>query len=305
MDTRPSRFSRAFAALLLAFLLAPCLPAATGTLLTPVSIVAANAGGGQDLDVTAYTGKIRVHLTSLNTAGTNPTLAAKLQGSASLAVGQVYTTTGTNDIVLRNGSNDNIKLSASFTQSGAGQIKRVALKLKNNGTITAGKLMTLTIETNTAGDPTGTALGTAGTVLCSAVGTTYDWVVFTFANPVPVADATVYHLVLAGDYTESSSNNITWRTATVASGGNANVFDSAYSAVATNSREFYIHQYVFSDISGAAFTSLSTAGTASVQTLELNADSLPPVIRLFTTLGGTSSPAWTTAALVSGNLVNE
>lgn len=279
--------------------------AATGTLLTPVSIVAANAGGGQDLDVAAYTGKLRVHLTSLNTAGTNPTLACKLQGSAGWTVGQSYTTTGTNDIVLRNNTNDNIKLAAKFTQSGAGQVKRVGLKLKKNGTITSGKILTLTLETNNAGDPSGTALGTAVTVQTDSIGTAYDWVVFTFTNPVDVADGTVYWLVLAGDYTVSSSNNITWRTATVASGGNANVFDSAWAAVSTNSAEFYLHQYVFSDITGGAFTSLSTAGTASVQSLEFNADSLPPVIRLYSTLGGTSSPAWTTAALVSGVLVNQ
>lgn len=268
------------------------------TLLTPVSITA--TGGGADLDVAALTGKARISLLSLNTAGTAPTLTAKLQESDPLAVGQTYTTVGTNDIVLRNASNDNIKLSAAFTQSGARQIKRVGLRLKNNGTITAGKLLTLTIETNSAGDPSGTVLGTAGTVLCSAVGTTYDWVVFTFASPVDVADATIYHLVLAGDYSVSASNDITWRTATVASGGNANVFDSAYAAVATNSREFYIHQYNFSDVSGGGYTQLATAGNATVQTLEFNIDNLKAIIRSYFTIGGTSSPAFTTGLLVTG-----
>lgn len=281
---------------------APATAQTSATLLTPVSITA--TGGGQDLNVAPYVGKLRVHLTSLNTAGTSPTLACKLQGSVPAAFGASYTTVGTNDIVLRNNTNDNIKLSASFTQSGAAQVKRVGLKLKKNGTITSGKILTLTLETNSAGDPSGTILGTAATVQTDDIATSYDWVVFTFANPVDVADATVYHFVLAGDYTVSSSNNITWRTATVASGGNANVFDSAYAAVSTNSREFYAYQYAFADVSGAAFTSLSTAGTASVQTLELNADDLPAVIRLYSTIGGTSNPAWTTAALVNGRLGN-
>ena len=296
MNTRSKSFLCLFLALLCACL---CWAVDARTLLTPVSVTA--TGGGADLDIASLRGKAHITLTSLNTAGTSPTLATKLQESEPLIMGQVYTTTGTNDIVLRNGTNDNIKLSASFTQSGAHQVKRVGLRLKNNGTITAGKLMTLTIETDTAGDPTGTALGTADTVLCSAVGTTYDWVVFTFAKPVDLADATVYHLVLAGDYTVSSSNNITWRTATVASGGNANVYDSAYAAVTTNSREFYIHEYNFSDVTGGGFTTLSTAGNTTVQTLEFNIDELKPIIRAYFTIGGTSNPAFTTAMTVHGN----
>lgn len=47
------------------------------TLLTPVA-VAAN-GNTAGVDITQYQGEIMVTLSSLNTAGTNPTLAAKLQ----------------------------------------------------------------------------------------------------------------------------------------------------------------------------------------------------------------------------------
>lgn len=272
--------------------------AETRTLLTPVSITA--TGGGTDLDVASLTGTASVSLLSLNTAGTSPTLAVKLQESDPLAVGQTYTTVGTNDIVLRNASNDNIKLSAAFTESGAHAIKRVGLMLKKNGTITTGTTLTLTIETNSAGDPSGTILGTAATVLTDDVATSYAWVVFTFAKPVDVADATLYHLVLAGSYTVSSSNDITWRTATVASAGNANVFDSAYAAVATNSREFYIHEYAFTDVTGGGYTTLSTAGNATVQSLLFHIDDLKAIIRAYFTIGGTSSPAFTTGLIVNG-----
>ncbi len=81
MNTRSILF-----VLLLLFTSLPRLVSATSaTLLTPVSITA--TGGGQDLDIAPYTGKLRVHLTSLNTAGTSPTLACKLQGTSAATVG--------------------------------------------------------------------------------------------------------------------------------------------------------------------------------------------------------------------------
>jgi hypothetical protein len=298
---------------LLAFaLLALVASAATsGTVLTPVSIVAATVGGSADLDIAAYTGKLRAHLTSLNTAGTSPTLASKLQGSVALARGLEYQTLGTTATELREGASTNIELALSFTQSGARQIKRVALWLDKQGTITAGKLLTLKIETDNTANPSGTTLNnaTSATVdIDTAVSTTAGWVVFTFAKPIDVADATVYHFVLSGDYTASGSNNVRLYSTTVASGGtlNPSTDGTTFAGVTTTERVMvYVDQYAFADITGGGFTSLATAGTASVQSLELNADSLPPVIRLFTTLGGTSSPAWTTACLVSGDLVQQ
>jgi hypothetical protein len=288
-----------------------CAQAATsGTVLTPVSIVAATVGGSADLDVSAYTGKLRVHLTSLNTAGTSPTLASKLQGSVPLARGLEYQTLGATATELREGASTNIELALTFTQSGSRQVKRVALYLDKQGTITAGKLLTLKIETDSSG-PSGTTVnhGTSATVdIDTAVGTTAGWVVFTFAKPVDLVDATVYHLVLSGDYTASGSNNVRLYSKTVASGGtlNPSTDGTTFAGVTTTeSVMVYVDQYNFADITGGGFTSLATAGTASVQTLELNADSLPPVIRLFTALGGTSSPAWTTACLVSGDLVQQ
>jgi hypothetical protein len=304
-----SRRLRHLVSLLSLLLFAPFALGATGTLLTPVSVTA--TGGSADLDVSAYTGKIRAHLTSLNTAGTNPTLACKLQGSAALARGLEYTTVGTTATELREGASTNIELALAFTQSGARSIKRVALYLDKQGTLAAGKLLTLKIETDSSGDPSGTAVtnGTSNTVdIDTAVSTTAGWVVFTFAKPVDLADATVYHFVLSGDYTASGTNNVRLYSKTVASGGtlNTSTDGTTFAGVTTTEAVMvYVDQYNFSDITGGGFTSLSTAGTASVQTLELNADSLPQFVRLYSTIGGTANPAWTTAAFVSGALVNE
>lgn len=290
---------------LFAFLgLALVAPAATTlTLLTPVSITA--TGGGQDVDVSRLAGQARVTLATINTAGTSPTLACKLQGSAAATRGYDYQTTGTNtDNKLRSGASTNIKLSLKFTQSGAAQVKRVALKLKLNGTITAGKVVALAIQSDSAGSPSGTALGTSANVdINTYVGTSNGWVVFTFTNPVDLADATVYHFVLSGDYTAHTSNNVTWQSTTVASGGTLETStDGSSWAAVTSTEKFlaYADQYSFADITGGGFTTVSTAGNTSVQTLELHAPDLLPYMRLYSTIGGTSNPAFTTTAIVNG-----
>lgn len=258
---------------------------------TPSEILA--TGGDTDADISQYSREGVFVLSVKNTAGTNPTLTTKLQHSEPLSQGTAYTTVGTNDIPLRYNTNDNIKLSASFTQSGARQIKTVALKLKKVGTITTGKVVFVTIETNNAGDPSGTALGTSANVQTDDISSSaYAWVTFTFAKPVDVSDATVYHVVLAGDFTVSTSNHIVWRTATVASGGNANVYDSGWAAVSTNSREFFAYEYNFSDVTSGGFTQVTTALTGSLQFKEFDVNALKPIVRPYHTIGGTSNPAF-------------
>jgi hypothetical protein len=271
------------------------------TLLTPVSITA--TGGGLDLDVSRLSGEASVTLAALNTAGTSPTLACKLQSSTGLTRGHEYQTEGTlqwNE--LRTASTNN-EISGSWTQSGARSIKRIALYLKKAGTLAAGKKLTLKIETNTAGSPSGTLVqnGTSNTVDIDTE-VSAGWVVFTFAKPVDVSDATVYHFVLSGDYTAHDDNNVLCASNTVASGGNLNLSDDGTTyagAVATQTVLAYADQYAFSDITGGTFTTLSTAGNTTVQTLNFHARSLPKIMRLYGTVGGTSNPAFATTAIVS------
>lgn len=277
----------------------------TRTLLTPASITA--TGRGPDLDVSGLAGKAQVILTARNTAGTSPTLACKIQGATGLARGYEISTLGATANELREGATTNVKISASFTQDGARSIKRVALRLKKGGTLTAGKVLTLTIEADSAGDPSGTPLGTAGTVdIDTVVTTSFAWVVFTFATPVDVSDATVYHLVLAGDYTESASNNVMWSSSTVASGGNFEAYDATnWANTTTKALDVFVDQYTFTDLTGGTFTTLETALNTTVQTKEFNSRSLPQFMSLYSTIGGTSNPAFATAAVVSSPRVQE
>lgn len=279
--------------------------ATTLTLLAPVSITA--TGAGPDLDVSRLAGSARVILTALNTAGTSPTLACKLQTSAGLARGYEQTATGSVDNKLLSASTTANGLAAKFTQSGARSIKRVALLLKKNGTITAGKKLTAKIKTNNAGVPSSTVLGTSATVdIDSEVGTSYAYVVFSFATPVDVADNTVYHIELTGDYDAHTSNNVTWRSKTVASAGNYIQLDNTtWTATATKDLEVYTVQHTFADLTGGTYTTADVASAATVQTKEFHARGLPQYMRLYSTIGGTNSPAFTAAAVISSGRVQE
>jgi hypothetical protein len=277
----------------------------TITLLTPASITA--SGVGPDVDVSRLTGEARVSLVTLNTAGTSPTLACKLQGAPALVSAEAgQRTAGATDNKLRAGATTTVKLAAKFTQSGARSVKKIALQLKNPGTITAGKILTLTLNADSTGAP-GAVIGTAATVLCSAVAAAYGWVVFTFANPVDLVDETVYHVVLAGDYDASATNCIYWRSLTVASGGTVETFDNTNWAAVTGTEkfEYSVDQYAFADIAGGGFTTVSVAGTASVQTKSLHARNLPAVMRVHSTIGGTSNPAFATAVILNSARVQE
>lgn len=282
----------------------------TRTLLAPSSLLV--TAGGSDLDTSGLTGQVHVTLAALNIAGTNPTLACKLQGSAAAVRGYEYQTVGTLvDNELREGGSTGIELALAFTQVATASVKRVALKLKKAGTITAGKKLTLKIETDSTGNPSGTAVanGTSATVdIDTEVSTTAGWVTFTFANPVDLTASTVYHLVLSGDYTASGSNNVMWQSNTVASGGtfNTSTDGTTFAGVTTTqSLLAYIDQYTFADVTAGGFTTLSTALNNTRQTLPFHASALPNFMRLHSTIGGTSNPAFSTAAVVTAARTHE
>jgi len=267
--------------------------------IAPIASITAT-GGGPDVSIANQTYRGIFDTSILNTAGTNPTLTRKLQHSEALARGAASTTAGTNDIELREGATTNVALGALFTQSGARQIKSVLLRLRRNASVDTAATLALQIRTSSSSLPTTTVLGTSANVVISALSAAdYRWVEFTFANPVDLADATVYHFVLTGSYTASADNNVTWRAATVASGGNRTSFDNTnWAATATQSFEFIASEYNFADVTGGGFT--QATATSVNQGLTFWVDNLRPVVRVFDTIGGTNNPAFACAtSLVS------
>ena len=274
------------------------------TNLSPTQSVSAT-GGGIDVDVSAYIGKARYVFGSVNTAGSSPTHNRKIQTSDLPTRGLEQSVAGSTDNKLNSGATTNVKMSLKFTQSGARQIKRVALQLKNPGAITAGKKLTLTIQSDNSGNPSGTILqnGTSNTVLCSAVAAAYGWVVFTFAKPCDVADATIYHLVLSCDYTADPTNCIYWRSLTVASGGTVNTYNGTTWAGVTTTQAFetYVDQYNFADVSGLAMTQASDVVTVD-ESYETESENITGrYVRVYDTIGGTGSPAFSAACNLIGD----
>ena len=143
---------------------------------------------GPDFDMSHYLGPAKAILAA-EAQGSGVTLNVKFQASDPAALGGSYNETGDTDKALNKVTSGKTKIAVQFTQSGARSIKRVALRLKKTGTIASDKLLTLTIETDSSGAPSGTALGTA-TILANSVGATYDWYDFVFTAPVDVANST-------------------------------------------------------------------------------------------------------------------
>lgn len=100
------------------------------------------------------------------------------------------------------------KVSATYT------INSVYLWMKRIGT-SPGEL-TLTIQTNAAGLPSGSSVtgGTSSTKAINGLETTYDWVRFAFPGSPSLVSATQYHLVLSSaNYTYSAAvTEVIWGT---------------------------------------------------------------------------------------------
>lgn len=239
-----------------------------------------------------------------SSAGTGTSLAVKVQESDAVVTGSLNNKSGTEAAVeLRKGANDNIKLAAKVTQSGAAQVKSVFLRLKKVGTITSGKTVTVTLETNNAGDPSGTAVhaDATATVETDNISSSWGFIEFTLTRPVHIADTTVFHVVLSGNYTESSSNYVAWATEVVASGGDFNIFDLAWGGVsATVAAMGYDSQYSFSDVSGGAFTAVDETAD-SFQELDIELKALKPKLRVVATVTGSSASFQSGACVILGN----
>ena len=237
--------------------------------------------GGPDFDMSHYLGPAKAILAA-EAQGSGVTLNVKFQASDPAALGGSYNETGDTDKALNKETSGKTKIAVQFTQSGARSIKRVALRLKKTGTIASDKLLTLTIETDSSGAPSGTALGTA-TILANSVGATYDWYDFVFTAPVDVANSTVYHLVLTSNYTASDTNYISWQGLTVASGGNAEDY-TTWTDITTLNLLYRIFQYSFADISGAAFTEVGNA--AAFEAIHFAVGDAKRIVRAVATVAG-------------------
>lgn len=249
--------------------------------------------GSKVIDAVACDSCVVILNSAKSSAGTGVSMAVKMQESDAVARGSKDDSgaTADNDVKLRSAADTAIKLSAKITQAGARQISKVFLKLKRLGTIAAGKVVTVTLETDSVGNPSGTAIHADATasVLCSAIGTAYEWVEFAFTRPVDIADTTVFHIVLTGDYDVSTSLCIILATDTVTSGGDYNIYTTTWGTLSATTKVVgYVEQYNFSDVSGDTFTAV-TETAASHQAKEWELLATKRNLRLLATITGASA----------------
>lgn len=149
-----------------------------------------------------------------------------------------YLTAGDTWIPLRNGASDNVKIAHKFTTGAASTptIYQVTFRLYQKGTLSSGDYIWCTLEGDSSG-PDGSAIATsykvdATDITTSTVG---ELVTFTFRESTVQAltAATAYHVVLQGDYTAGSTNQICMHVDTVASGGTIYLYDSGWTNVST------------------------------------------------------------------------
>lgn len=238
--------------------------------------------------------------------GTSPTLDGKIQEATALGTDTVLQTgLGATDawIPLRNNTNDNIELALSWTTVGAVTIYQVQLKLRQEGTLSAGDYVYLTIEGDSGGDPDGTPVATSELLDATTISTDTDgaYYTFTFKVPADLGATTDYHVVLKGNYTLSAVNQVQLGVETVASGGNLEILDASWADQGTSTVDAQGFSLSFADVSGATFTQVTDAlGEAETpQEIEVDTGVNGPWLRYVGTLGGTT-PSFTMAVTAIG-----
>jgi hypothetical protein len=102
------------------------------------------------------------------------------------------------------------KLAQSFEVTGTTSLASVDLYLKKIGSPTG--TMTLRVETDSAGSPSGTLADAnlTATLAESSLSTSYADATFTFGTPASISGSTTYWLVLSTDRTASATNYVVW-----------------------------------------------------------------------------------------------
>lgn len=99
----------------------------------------------------------------------------------------------------------NSKIAQSFVVPSNISLYKTDLWLKKTGSPVQN--LTLNIETNNAGSPSGSVIATTGSVLSSTITGSYNWVTFTNVSPVFVSSGSTYWLVLNTSASSLDLNN--------------------------------------------------------------------------------------------------
>jgi hypothetical protein len=116
------------------------------------------------------------------------------------------------------------KIAQGFQLATAGKVEFVDVNLVRAGVVSGNYW--LTIEADSAGNPSGTPLATSDKYDASRVATTNGYIRIPFRTPATLTATTPYHLVLQADYAKSDTVFIEWGG--VIAGGYANGVSKDY-----------------------------------------------------------------------------
>jgi len=182
-------------------------------------------------------------------------------------------------LMLLNYNADYQTLAGGFKITNARSVTKVIVSLNKVGSPTG--TMTMTIETDSAGSPSGTPVtnGTANTVAESGLSTSFGEITFTFATPPSLSAATQYHIVITSNRANDTSNHVKWNhgsNTTNYANGDGKRKDSG--GTWTTQRDVYFkiiyNQIQNMTLQSNAFTAQAAPTNARLMVLEVNVDSV-------------------------------
>jgi hypothetical protein len=194
--------------------------------------ITASGAGGLDTGGRSASTLYEVHLIGKSSTKAVSDLRLLLHRSKNYKNDQSQTTVTSSDD-LRHGATDRVKLAQGIKVATVGLIEFVDLPLVRVGTPT-GRFW-LEVQSDTAGNPSGTVLATSDKLDVANFPTSDAYVRFVFRNPFAAAViGTQYHLVLNGDYSVSATDLLRWdgNPASSYANGSAKKFDGTTWAAA-------------------------------------------------------------------------
>lgn len=206
---------------------------------------------------------------------------------------------------LRDGAASNIRFGIPFTTTFAHTIYSVRLQMSRLGTpaIGAGGIPAVwaTLETDAAGDPSGTAVGGSSRLYPTAsIDTTREEITFFFDVGVDLANATDYWIVVEGNYDVSATDCIQLHYNTVAGTSGCKFFDAAWAASVNIDYWFRMEYLIFADISPAIAHAQITEGWNNIwdtlERVDINLEPIRDAVRAYYTVSGGT---WTVANILT------
>ncbi len=113
------------------------------------------------------------------------------------------------DVALNSNALFGSELAQSFVATITAQVTTVSVKLTQNGTLGSNDLITLSLQGDSSGNPSGTDLASSE-VLVRTMGSTARLVTFTLGSAVSLTQGTTYWIRLSPSYGTSAANHVKW-----------------------------------------------------------------------------------------------